>query len=155
MVARGRLCGALGLDPGGRRLTVTVALSGAPRLVVDLDAPEAAALAKLRRLAGWRSGGAAGFAAHAVDVLGGESVGLRFFRQFRDTLERMAAGLPGPLAAADRKGLALLQLTRVLFLYFVHCKNWQPTGISSPRELLCKGLLRQNNLTHKRKWACR
>jgi hypothetical protein len=124
MVARGRLCGALGLDAGGRRLTVTVAWSGAPRLVVDLDAPEPTALAKLRRLAGWSCGGAAGFAAHAVDVLGGESVGLRFFRQFRDTLERMAAGLPGPLAAADRKGLALLQLTRVLFLYFVQARGW-------------------------------
>ena len=36
----------------------------------------------------------------------------------------MAAGLPGPLPAEDRHALALLQLTRVLFLYFVQAKGW-------------------------------
>lgn len=124
MAARGRICGLLGFDPGARRLTVTVSLSGAPRLALDLDAPDAAALAKLRRLAGGGSTGAAGYAAYAADVLGGESVGLRFFRHFRDTLDRMAAGLPGPLPAAERHALALLQLTRVLFLYFVQARGW-------------------------------
>ncbi len=51
-------------------------------------------------------------------------MGQRFFREFRATLERMAAGLPGPLPQADRHSLALLQLTRVLFLYFVQAKGW-------------------------------
>ena len=124
MAARGRICGAIGLDPDSRRLTLTIAISGAPRLVLDLDSPAAAALEKLRRLAAPAACGTAGFAAHAVDVLGGESVGARFFRQFRDTLERMAAGLPGPLTAADRHAFALLQLTRVLFLYFVQARGW-------------------------------
>jgi hypothetical protein len=124
MAARGRICGAIGLDPGVRRLTLTVSLSGAPRLVLDLDRPAPAALAKLRRLVVSPLCGAAGFAAHAVEVLGGESVGLRFFRQFRHTLEQMAAGLPGPLTAEDRHALALLQLTRVLFLYFVQARGW-------------------------------
>ena len=59
-----------------------------------------------------------------MDVLGGETVGLRFFRQFRYTLERMAAGLPGPLTTADRHAIALLQLTRILFLYFVQARGW-------------------------------
>jgi hypothetical protein len=36
----------------------------------------------------------------------------------------MAAGLPGPLRATDRHAVALLQLTRVLFLYFVQAKGW-------------------------------
>ena len=36
----------------------------------------------------------------------------------------MAAGLPGPLTTADRHALALLQLTRVLFLYFIQAKGW-------------------------------
>jgi hypothetical protein len=54
MAARGRVCGALGLDPGLRRLTVTISLNGAPRLVLDLDRPAAAALEKLRHPpAGW------------------------------------------------------------------------------------------------------
>jgi hypothetical protein len=124
MAARGRICGALGLDPCLRRLTIAISLSGAPRLTLDLDAPEPTAAAKLRRLARGGPTGAAAYAAYAADVLGGESVGLRFFRQFRDTLERMAAGLPGPLAGPDRHALALLQLTRVLFLYFVQARGW-------------------------------
>jgi hypothetical protein len=124
MAARGRICGALGLEPSLRRLTVTVSLSGAPRMELDLDAPEAASLAKLGRLAKGTFTGAVGFAAFAADVLGGESVGLRFFRQFRETLERMAAGLSGPMPGAERHALALLQLTRVLFLYFVQARGW-------------------------------
>jgi len=124
MAARGRLCGALGLDPTSRRLTVTVSLHGAPRLSVDLDSPDRSVLAALGRLAAGTSAGATGYAAHVADALGGEAVGQRFFREFRATLERMAAGLPGPLPAADRHALALLQLTRVLFLYFVQAKGW-------------------------------
>jgi hypothetical protein len=124
MAARGRVCGALGLDPGLRRLTVTISLNGAPRLVLDLDRPAAAALEKLRRLAASPPGGMAVFAAHAVEALSGESVGVRFFRQFRNTLEQMAAGLPGPLSGEDRHAVALLQLTRILFLYFVQARGW-------------------------------
>ena len=36
----------------------------------------------------------------------------------------MADGLPGPLRGEDRRSLALLQLTRVLFLYFIQAKGW-------------------------------
>ena len=114
----------LGLEPVSRRLTVAISLTGAPRLVLDLDHPTPAALEKLRRLATSAACGAAGFAAHAVDVLGGETVGLRFFRQFRHTLERMAAGVSGPILPADRHAIALLQLTRILFLYFVQARGW-------------------------------
>ncbi len=124
MAARGRLCGALGLDPASRRLSVTVSLDGAPRLSLDLDGPAASALAALSRLASGGAAGAAGYAVYAADALGGEAVGRRFFREFRATLDRMAAGLPGPLPATDRQALALLQLTRVLFLYFVQAKGW-------------------------------
>ena len=59
MAARGRICGALGLDPGLRRLTLTISLSGAPRLRLDLDRPDATSLAMLRRLALAPPGGAA------------------------------------------------------------------------------------------------
>ena len=127
MAARGRLCGVFGLDPLGRRLTVTVSLSGASRATLDLDNADPASLEKLRRLATASMAGvgtAAGYAVHVADVLAGEPLGRRFFRQFRLTLERMASGLPGPLPAADRHALALLQLTRVLFLYFVQAKGW-------------------------------
>ena len=124
MAARGRLCGVLGLDPASRRLTITVSLNGAPRLALTLDAPGPSALAALGRLGSSGFVGVAGYAAHVAEALGGEVAGQRFFREFRGTLERMAAGLPGPLPAADRHSLALLQLTRVLFLYFVQAKGW-------------------------------
>ncbi|MBA3556429.1 MAG: N-6 DNA methylase, partial [Gemmatimonadales bacterium] len=124
MAARGRLCGALGLDPTARRLTITVSLDGAPRLSVSLDAPGREALATLSRLASGGWAGSAGYAARAAEALGGEAVGQRFFREFRTILERMTAALPGPLPTPDRHALALLQLTRVLFLYFVQAKGW-------------------------------
>jgi Eco57I restriction-modification methylase len=132
MAARGRLCGALGLDPVSRRLTVAVSLAGSPLLSLALDAPERSALEALGRLSSNGFAGATGYAAHVADALGGEAVGQHFFREFRGTLERMAAGLPGPLPAADRHALALLQLTRVLFLYFVQAKGWLA---SNPRFL--------------------
>jgi hypothetical protein len=122
--ARGRIGGVLALDASARRLAVAVAFGGIPSLLVELDAPAPAAVASLARLAAGARPGALAFAAAAADALAGEAVGRRFFHQFRATLEQMAAGLPGPLAADDRSSLALLQLTRVLFLYFVQAKGW-------------------------------
>jgi hypothetical protein len=124
LAARGRLGGVLALDSAGRRLGVAVAFDGAPSLLVDLDRPTAAALACLRRLAGAGPGGALAYAARAADALSGEAVGRRFFREFKATLDRMAEGLPTPLRGEERRSLALLQLTRVLFLYFVQSKGW-------------------------------
>ena len=51
MAARGRICGAIGLNPNLRRLSLTISLSGAPRLLLDLDRPDATSLAMLGRLA--------------------------------------------------------------------------------------------------------
>jgi hypothetical protein len=124
LAVRGRLGGVLAFDSAGRRLGVAVAFDDAPSLVVDLDRPAAAALACLRRLAGAGPGGALAYAARAADALSGEAVGRRFFREFKATLDRMAEGLPTALRGEERRGLALLQLTRVLFLYFVQSKGW-------------------------------
>ena len=124
LAARGRLGGVLAFDSAGRRLGVAVAFDGAPSLSVDLDRPAPEALACLRRLAGAGPGGALAYAARAADALSGEAVGRRFFREFKATLDRMAEGLPSPLRGEERRSLALLQLTRVLFLYFIQCKGW-------------------------------
>ena len=124
LVARGRLGGVLAFDSAGRRLGVAVAFDGAPSLLVDLDRPAAAALACLRRLAGAGPGGALAYAARAADALSGEAVGRRFFREFKATLDRMAEELPTPLRGEERRSVALLQLTRVLFLYFIQSKGW-------------------------------
>jgi hypothetical protein len=124
LATRGRSAGVLALDPTSRRLGVAVAFAGTPSLELALDCPAPPALASLARLAGGTGGGALAYAAHAAEALSGEAAGRRFFREFRSTLEAMAAALPCRLRGEDRRSLALLQLTRVLFLYFIQAKGW-------------------------------
>jgi len=121
---RGRMCLVLALDPHGCRLVVAVGFNGCPRLEVDLTSPSTEAVASLVRLTATAEGGSLAFAARAADALAAETVGRRFFRVFRATLDRLAAGLPGPMHPEERHGLALLQLTRILFLYFIQTKGW-------------------------------
>ena len=121
---RGRVSLVLGLDPARRHLAVTVGFGVLPLLDLDLARPAPETIASLRKLAGAGDGGYLAFAARAADALAAETVGRRFFREFRSTLNRMAAGLAGPMHPDDRHGLVLLQLTRVLFLYFIQTKGW-------------------------------
>jgi Eco57I restriction-modification methylase len=121
---RGRTGIIFALNPETCRLAVAVALDRCPRIELDLVNPDREAVASLSKLAGNPEGGALALAVRACDALSAETVGHRFFREFRATLDRMAVGLPGPMGADDRHGLALLQLTRVLFLYFIQTKGW-------------------------------
>ncbi|MBA3444562.1 MAG: hypothetical protein H0T58_06890 [Gemmatimonadales bacterium] len=121
---RGRVCLVLALDLVTRRLDLAVGLNGCPTLQLDLDKPGSEALASLIRLIATSDGGALAFAVRAADALNAEVVGRRFFREFRATLESLAAGFPGLMRPEDRHSLALLQLTRVLFLYFIQTKGW-------------------------------
>ena len=122
--ARGRVAGFLALDAGSRRLGVAVAFDGAPSLELELDRPHATGLAAMSRLAATGPTGALSCAARAADALSGQAVGRRFFREFKLTLDRMAEGLPTRARGEERRSLALLQLTRVLFLYFIQAKGW-------------------------------
>jgi hypothetical protein len=121
---RGRISIVLALDPDARRLALATALDQPARLEVALDRPEPETVASITRLAVRPEGGPLAFAVQAADALSAEPAGRRFFREFRSTLERVAAGLPGPMLSDDRHALALLQLTRVLFLYFIQAKGW-------------------------------
>lgn len=103
---------------------MAVAFAGLPWLSADLDHPAPAHTASLSRLVAGSGEGAAAYGARVADALAGEAVGRRFFREFRTILDRMAARLPGRLSPDDRHALALLQLTRVLFLYFIQAKGW-------------------------------
>ena len=123
LVARGRQAVVLAIDPASRRLAVGVALDEVPLLSLHTAEPDPVALRCLRRLSAGGKGPLA-YVSAAAEALRGESAGRRFFAEFRATLERMAARLPGPLRADDRRAFALLQLTRVLFLYFVQSKGW-------------------------------
>lgn len=112
------------LQPGGRRLAVAISLPPYPVLGVALDAPDPVALRCLERLrdAGREDGLAA--VARIARALDGQAAGRRFFEAFRGLLHRMQEALPPRIPAADRHALALLDLTRTLFLYFVQAKGW-------------------------------
>ena len=121
---RGHPALVLALDPDRRLLAVAAAFGTGRALLVRLDAPDAITLETLARLRPETGAGALATLARAADVLMAEPVGERFFRRFRSTLETMEAALPDAASAAERRALALLQLTRVLFLYFVQSKGW-------------------------------
>ncbi|MEP6573801.1 MAG: N-6 DNA methylase, partial [Gemmatimonadota bacterium] len=121
---RGQIAGVIVLDRSARRLAIAVAFGRPAVLEVNLDAPDPIALRRLTRAAGIPPGGALALAARTAEAISGEGVGHRFFLTFRATLERMAAGLDGRLTGEDRHAISLLQLTRVLFLYFIQSKGW-------------------------------
>lgn len=120
----GRLTGVMVLAPDSRRLALSVSFPPRPVLLVELDAPSALALSCLERLTGAGQDGALTAAAHLAHALDGEAAGRRFFQAFRRTLDRMAGALPARMPTADRHAVGMLQLTRILFLYFVQAKGW-------------------------------
>lgn len=121
----GRLAGIIALEPGARVLAVSVSLAPRPVLVTSLDRPTPLTLRSLERLGGaGDEGGAVAAAAHVARALDTEAVGRRFFAAFRRALDRMSGSFPQRIPSEDRHALALLQLTRVLFLYFVQAKGW-------------------------------
>lgn len=118
-------CAAIALlDRPARLLILATTAPDPDLLVIRLDAPEPIALAALERLRSLPTDGAAHTLARAGEILGTERVGRRFFEQFRLTLEAMAAGADRSARPEERRHLALIQLTRVLFLYFVQAKGW-------------------------------
>src|SRR5215218_8878115 len=121
---RGRVCLVLALDVAGLRLAVAVGFDDCPSVELDLRSPSPQALASLSKLVASSEDSGLAFAARAAEALRAEPVGRRFFREFRATLGVMSAGLPRSIQLEDRHSLALLQLTRVLFLYFIQSKGW-------------------------------
>ncbi|HQR17555.1 MAG TPA: N-6 DNA methylase [Gemmatimonadales bacterium] len=121
---RGKVCGVFGLNAESRRLAVSVAFDGAPVLELHLDRPTRLATSCLARLGAAGPGGALATAARTAQALSGAGLGRQFFAAFRATLDRFIAALPRPIPERFRHELALLQLTRVLFLYFVQAKGW-------------------------------
>ncbi|HXG44783.1 MAG TPA: N-6 DNA methylase [Gemmatimonadales bacterium] len=123
LAGRGRLVAVLALDERRRSLALAVTLDRPVVTAFDLDRPAPEARERLRRLAQVRADGVL-FLVRAAEAITSESAGHRFFRAFAALADRMAAGLTGEVRPRDRRDLALIQLTRVLFLYFVQCRGW-------------------------------
>lgn len=121
--AEGRAMGVLAFYRRNRELAIAASSAGVPVLHLALDHPDAVAVACLERLRG-AAGSALSVAARVADALGGEGLGHAFFRAFRERLAAMASLLPPRVPAPDRHAVTLVQLTRVLFLYFVQSKGW-------------------------------
>jgi len=132
---RGARAAARRLAAGAER-GLACALGGVPRRLVCagsvglrlttvlLSHPTGTALAVLERLAPAAGESALALSLRVGEVLATEGVTPRFFRAFRQTLERLTDQLAMPRARRDRHDLALTALTRVLFLYFVQSKGW-------------------------------
>jgi hypothetical protein len=91
-------------------------LTWEPSHVVDSDAETLCALATFR--------GDADAVAHArfVEVLGRDSLTRRFFRAIEARVSSLAAEVPGD--HEDRRSVALLYVSRLLFLAFLEAKGW-------------------------------
>ncbi len=122
--ALGRPAGIACIDAARRRLIITVAIDHPPVLELSLDQPDPAAVAALERIATLGNLAPLEGAVRLADLLAIEPLGSRFFRQFRHTFEALRLAMPADPPAGERDALALLQLTRVLFLYFVQSKGW-------------------------------
>ena len=118
------LSGVLVLNRTLRRLAVSVSLPPYPVLGVALDDPDPVALRCLERFRGAAGEHGLATAARIARALDGQATGRRFFEAFRGVLRRLQQALPPRIPAADRHALALLDLTRTLFLYFVQAKGW-------------------------------
>jgi hypothetical protein len=112
----------LSLAEGERRLGVAAADAGP--LALPLDGPSLLGLARLERAAARPGEGPLAAVFRAAEALSGRAVDQRFFAAFRRTLDLGRQALPARVPATDRHALALLQLTRILFLYFVEAKGW-------------------------------
>ncbi len=120
-VERGLVCALGGTPP---RLVCAAGPVGMRCATIALPCPSAASLATLERLAPDPSESALALSLRIGEVLASEGVTPRFFRAFRNTLDRLTDRLPTPRSRVDRHALALTALTRVLFLYFIQSKGW-------------------------------
>ncbi|MFN8648187.1 MAG: N-6 DNA methylase [Gemmatimonadales bacterium] len=126
LAAQGRLAGVLALDPVGRQLAAALTLERCRGCTIPLEAPGAADRQRLEGIAAIAQSASAPLAAALAlaDLLGTEEAGHRFFRAFQAVADRMADGLSPAPPRGTARTLALVQLTRVLFLYFVQARGW-------------------------------
>lgn len=103
---------------GGRHAPRIVALIASWHRIVESDADTICALAAAHSTSDMLT--------HArwVELLGREAITRRFFRALRDVVGTLASDLPGSIAEAERRELAILNVSRLLFLSFLESKGW-------------------------------
>ncbi|HEY3221328.1 MAG TPA: N-6 DNA methylase [Gemmatimonadales bacterium] len=113
---------------GGQPLRLVCAAAGGPvglrMATIAVANPSGSGLATLERLAPAKGESALALSLRVGEVLASEGVSPRFFRAFRNTLDRLTERLHTPRSRVDRHALTLTALTRVLFLYFIQSKGW-------------------------------
>jgi hypothetical protein len=121
----------LALDAAGRLLAaaaVAPSVTGfrARQLRIPLDRPSAVTAEILGGLAPRERDTALTLAIRTADALEDEGLTARFFREFTRLHARATQSLSGMprSTATERRDLALVIMTRVLFLYFVQAKGW-------------------------------
>ncbi len=146
LAGRGLPAALLALNETSRRLIVTA--GNAPALVFPLDAPAALDLARLGRCSARSEENALATSFRIAEALAGRGVDDRFFTGFRRALANGMAALPSSMPAADRHALTLLQLTRILFLYFIEAKGWLAGRPRFLREEVDRCLAARRSLQH-------
>lgn len=149
LLRRGEHAGLLVHRPGGG-LAVTVSFGECPAVCLEPSKPNPSAILILRRIQGVcrRASSPLAIAAAVAACLECSDITQAFFRDFRAILHKMASSLTGRVSSANRVPLALLQLTRVLFLYFVQARGWLDgrTGFLAEEVDHC---LRQGRQVHR------
>ncbi|MEO8294906.1 MAG: N-6 DNA methylase [Gemmatimonadota bacterium] len=124
LLKRGESAGILVHDATARSLACSVAFGECPVLALSMAAPDRVALDCLSRIAGLPPMARLAHAARIADALAGEGLGTRFFLAFEGQLDRLADEIRDIPRSENRRSLALLQLNRILFLYFIQSKGW-------------------------------
>ena len=112
-------------------------------LAISTSNPGHFALQQLEALRPRHKSNSLTHALRILDVLESEEVGERFFTAFRTIHLRMSAFLKDRGTDDERSLMALLTLTRVLFLYFVQAKGWLDGRTDYLQQLLDTALSRR------------
>jgi hypothetical protein len=120
---RGEIAAVVALEPEARQVTFAVAFGDVPARTLILDDPTLAQ-DPLQRLVGTGTTTRLGTAANLARVLTIEDLGSRFFRAIKSAHSALADEVIRSVPDETGRRLALLQLTRVLFLYFIQSKGW-------------------------------
>lgn len=139
---------ALAVAIGGHEICLAApraGVAGSRVLSVSRARPDPDALQLLAALRPGRGKTPLEHALRVADLLSTERAGERFFTAFRVMFERMSAALDRRHQLADRRMVAMLALTRVLFLYFVQAKGWLAGQPGFLRDLLDTCLARRRH----------